>query len=46
MQGTKPTHAKGQVTFNVNELSSCYRKEEQWIYDKDMIIQMTWLEKI
>ena len=46
MQGTKPTHAKGRVTFNVNELSSCYRKEEQWIYDKDMKIQVTWLEKI
>ena len=30
--------------FNVNKLCSCYRKEEQRIYDKDMIIQndMAW----
>jgi len=38
MQGTKPKHAKGQVTFNVNNLSTSYRKEA------NMIIQMTWLE--
>ena len=31
MQGTKPTHAKGQVTFNVNNLSTSYRKEVHWI---------------
>ena len=31
MQGTKQTHAKGKVTFNENELSTCYRKEEHWI---------------
>ena len=34
MQATKPTHAKGLVTFNVNELSICYFKEGQWIQDK------------
>ena len=31
MQGTKPEHAKGQVTFNVNNLSTSYRKEAHWI---------------
>ena len=31
MQGTKPKHAKGQVTFNVNSLSTSYRKEAHWI---------------
>ena len=31
MQGTKPKHAKGQVTFNVNNLSTSYRKDEHWI---------------
>ena len=41
MQGTKPTHVKGWVTFNVNKLSTCYRKEKKWIYDRDNIIQMT-----
>jgi hypothetical protein len=44
--GTKPTHAKGQVIFNVDKLSTCYRKEEQWIYNGHMMIQMTWLDKI
>ena len=34
MQVTKPTHAKGLVTFNVNELSICYRKEGHWIQGK------------
>ena len=46
MLGTKPTHAKGRVTFNVNEFKTRYRKEENWIYDRGKIIQMTWLEKI
>ena len=31
MQGTKPKHAKGQVTFNVNKLCTSYRKEAHWI---------------
>ena len=31
MQGTKPQHAKGQVTNNVNNLSTSYRKEAHWI---------------
>ena len=31
MQGTKPKHAKGKVTFNVNNLSTSYRKEAHWI---------------
>jgi hypothetical protein len=31
MVGTKPTHAKGQATFNVNKLSKSYRKEAHWI---------------
>ena len=31
MQATKPTHAKGKVTFNLKELSTCYLKEEHWI---------------
>ena len=44
MQGTKPKHEKGQVTFNVNYLSTSYRKEAHWIYDRHMIVQMTWLE--
>ena len=46
MQGTKTNTCKGRVTFNVNKLSTCYRKEEHWIYDKNMIIQMTWLEQV
>ena len=46
MLGTKPTHVKGGVTFNVNKLSTYYRKEEHWIYDRDKIIQMTWLEEV
>jgi len=44
MQGTKPKHEKGQVTFNVNKLCTSYRKEAHWIYDRHTIIQMTWLE--
>ena len=31
MQGTKPKHGKGQVTFNINNLSTNYRREEHWI---------------
>ena len=31
MQGAKPKHAKGQVTFNVNNLSTSYRKEAHWM---------------
>ena len=31
MQGTKPKHAKGQVTFNVNNLTTSYCKEAHWI---------------
>ena len=31
MQGTKPKHAKGLVTFNVNNLSASYHKEGHWI---------------
>ena len=27
----KTKHAKGQVTFNVNNLSTSYRKEAHWI---------------
>ena len=27
----KAKHAKGQVTFNVNNLSTSYRKEAHWI---------------
>ena len=46
MQGTKPAHVKVRVTVNVNKLSTCYRKEEHWIYDKNKIIQITWLEQI
>ena len=30
MQGTKPQHAKGQVTNNVYNSSTSYRKEEHW----------------
>ena len=46
MLGTKLTHAKGRVTFNINELRTCYRKEEHLIYDRSKIIQITWLETI
>jgi hypothetical protein len=35
------THAKGRVTFNVDKLNTSYRKEEQWIYDRNKIIQLT-----
>ena len=45
MKGTKPKHANGQVTFNVNNLSTSYRKQEHWI-DNMKIIHMTWLEQI
>jgi hypothetical protein len=45
-KGTKPTHAKRRVTFNVDKLSTYYRKEEHWIYDINKIIQLNWLETI
>ena len=35
MKVTKPTYAKGLVTFIVNELSTSYRNEGQWMQDKD-----------
>jgi hypothetical protein len=41
-----PTHAKGRVTFNVDNLSTCYRKEEHWIYDRVKIIKLTLLDTI
>jgi hypothetical protein len=36
-----PTHANGGVTFNVDKLNTCYRKEEHWTYDINKIIQLT-----
>ena len=46
MVGTKLTHARGQVTFNVDELTTSYRKEEHWAQDRYVIIQLTCLEEI
>ena len=49
MLGTKPKHARDIVTFNVNNGSTSYRKEEHWIdrYDDnplDLALTITYDE--
>jgi len=49
MLGTKLKHARDTVTFNVNNASTSYRKEEHWIdrYDDnplDLALTITYGE--
>jgi hypothetical protein len=44
--GTKPKHAKGQVTYNIRKWRTSYRKEAHWIKNVEIIILVTWLDQI